>query len=107
MSLCLTKYRAMKTYGGVEVWLRVFLASALDGGGWSSSRPGRFAPGRGVLVTHLTGDWVGSRAGLDEVAKKKSPPLLRTPVVQPVAQSLYWLSYPGSYFQKELISLWI
>jgi len=37
----------------------------------------------------LTGDWVGSRAGLDEVAKKKFPPLLRTPVVQPVAQSLY------------------
>jgi len=40
-------------------------------------------------VTHLTGDWVGSRAGLDEVPKRKSPPLLRTPVVQPIAQSLY------------------
>jgi hypothetical protein len=38
-----------------------FLTSALEGGEWSASRPGRaLAPG-----THCTGGWVGPRAGLD------------------------------------------
>jgi hypothetical protein len=37
------------------------LTSALDGGGWSTPRPGRF--------THCTGGWVGPRAGLDECGK--------------------------------------
>jgi hypothetical protein len=37
--------------------------SALDGGEWSASRPGRaLPPGKG---THFTGGWVGPRAGLD------------------------------------------
>jgi hypothetical protein len=30
--------------GGVEVWLHTFLTSALDGGLWSTSHPGRFTP---------------------------------------------------------------
>jgi len=29
LSLYLTKYNAMKTYGGVEVWIHAFLISAL------------------------------------------------------------------------------
>jgi hypothetical protein len=33
LSLCLIKYYAMKTYGGVEVYVHAFLNSALDGGG--------------------------------------------------------------------------
>jgi hypothetical protein len=44
LSLCLTKYHAMKTYWGVEVQLHAFLISALDGGEWSASRTGRFDP---------------------------------------------------------------
>jgi hypothetical protein len=32
--------------GGVKVWIHAFLASILDGGGWSVSRPGRFARGK-------------------------------------------------------------
>jgi hypothetical protein len=35
----------MKTYGGMEVQLHVFLISALDGGEQSPSRPDRFIPG--------------------------------------------------------------
>jgi len=34
----------MKSYEGVAVWLHLFLTSALDGGEWSDSRPGRFTP---------------------------------------------------------------
>jgi hypothetical protein len=34
----------MKTYGGVNVQIHVFLASALVGGEWSDTRPGRFTP---------------------------------------------------------------
>jgi len=36
----------MKTYGGVEVSLRAFLTSAVDGGQWSASRTGRFTYGK-------------------------------------------------------------
>jgi hypothetical protein len=32
----------MKVYWGVEIQLLAFLTSALDGGEWSASRPGRF-----------------------------------------------------------------
>jgi len=39
----------------------VSLTSALDGGEWSASHPGRF--------THRLGDWMGTRAGLNAVAK--------------------------------------
>jgi hypothetical protein len=42
------------------------LTSALDGGEWSTSRPGRFTTG-----TNWVGGWVGHRAGLDTVEKRK------------------------------------
>jgi hypothetical protein len=35
----------MKTYGGVGVYIQVFLTSALVGGEWSASRPCRLTPG--------------------------------------------------------------
>jgi hypothetical protein len=34
----------MKTYGGVDVWVHIFLTSTLDGGKWSASCPGKFTP---------------------------------------------------------------
>jgi hypothetical protein len=34
----------MKTYGGVDVQIQIFFTSAVDGGEWSASRPGRFTP---------------------------------------------------------------
>jgi hypothetical protein len=39
----------MKTYGGVNIQIRVFLTSALVGGEWSVSRPGSFTLGARVL----------------------------------------------------------
>jgi hypothetical protein len=50
-----------------------FLTSALDGGEWLASRPGRFAPGERVTGVHRIGGWgVGSRAGLGAVGKGKA-----------------------------------
>jgi hypothetical protein len=36
----------MKAYGGVDVYAHVFLTSALVGGEWSTSCPGRYTPGK-------------------------------------------------------------
>jgi len=59
---------------------------AVDGDEWSVSRSSRSTPG-----THSIGGWVGPRAGLDTaMAKIKSLCPCR---FQPVAQSLYRLSY--------------
>jgi hypothetical protein len=67
------------------------LTSGLDVGEWSASRPVRFIPRKGAPCTHWIGGWVGPRAVLDAVVKRKvssphweSNP--RTPIVQPAAQ---------------------
>jgi hypothetical protein len=67
------------------------LTSALDGGEWSASRPGRFTPRERAPGTHWIGGWVGPRAVLDAVVKRKIPTSHwesnpRTSIVQPVAQ---------------------
>jgi hypothetical protein len=81
----------MKMYWGVEVQLHAFLSSVLYGGEWSASRPGRFTPRERAPCTHWIGGWVGSRAVLDTVVKRKIPSPRweskpRTPLDQPVAQ---------------------
>jgi len=43
------------------------LTSALDGGEWSASRPGRFTIRERDPVTQWIGGWVGPRAILDTV----------------------------------------
>jgi hypothetical protein len=53
----------MKTYGGVDVYIHIFLTSALVGGERSASRPCRLTPG-----THFIGG-VDPRAGLDDMEK--------------------------------------
>jgi hypothetical protein len=62
----------MKTYGGVDEYINVFLTSALAGGEWSASRPCRFTPGKRDSVP--TG-WEGPRIDLDDVEKRKNLPL--------------------------------
>jgi hypothetical protein len=88
----------MKTYGGVNVEIHVFLTSALTGGEWSASRTGRFTPRENAPGTHSIGGWVGPRTGLDDVEKRKISPLpgleIR-PLGSPAhSQSLYRLRYP-------------
>jgi hypothetical protein len=65
--------------------------SALDGGEWSASRPGRFTAGERAPGTHWIGGWVGPRAVLEAVVKRKIPSPRRqsnprNSIVQPVAQ---------------------
>jgi hypothetical protein len=67
------------------------MTSALDGGEWSASRPSRFIPRERAPGTHWIGGWVGHRAVVDAVVKRKFPSPRReskprTPIVQPVAQ---------------------
>jgi hypothetical protein len=83
-SLHLTKHHAMKTYWEVEVYLHAVLTSALGGGEWSASRPGRFTPRERVPGTQCIGGCVGPRAGLDTVSKRKfpAPARNRTPIIR-------------------------
>jgi hypothetical protein len=69
--LLLTDHHTMKAYWGVEVQLRAFLTSALDGGECSPSHPGLSTPRESALGTHWIGGWVGPRAGLDAVVRRK------------------------------------
>jgi hypothetical protein len=76
----------------------------LVGDEWSASRPGRLTPGERAPGTHWIGGWVGSRASLDDVEKRK---LLTLPGLElwllsrPAhSQSLYWLRYPVSTLRR-------
>jgi hypothetical protein len=62
----------MKTCGGVDVQIHVFLTSALVGGKWPASRPGRFTPAEKAPVTYWIGGWVSSRTVLHDVERRKS-----------------------------------
>jgi hypothetical protein len=64
------------------------LTSALDGGEWSASRPGRFNSGE-ITPRYPLDRRLGGLVGLDAVEKKKVFPsaAIRTPAVQPVAIS--------------------
>jgi hypothetical protein len=63
----LTEHHAITAYWGVKVQIHAFLPSALDGGEWLDSRPGRFSHGERAPATYWIGDWVGPRAGLDVI----------------------------------------
>jgi hypothetical protein len=53
----------------VDVWVHVFLTSAVVGSDWSASRPSHSPSG-----THWIGSWVGPRTGPDEEERSKSFP---------------------------------
>jgi hypothetical protein len=48
----------MKAYGGVDVYIHIFLTSALVGGEWSDAHPGRFILGeRDLGCPKPVGTW--------------------------------------------------
>jgi hypothetical protein len=61
----------MKTYVRVDVWIHVLLSSEFYGGEWSPSHLAFFVSGERATGTHSIGGWVGPRAGLDDVEKRK------------------------------------
>jgi hypothetical protein len=61
----------MKAYGGVDVYIQIFLTLALAGGEWSASRLSRLNSGERVSGTHWLWGWVDLRAGLDDLEKRK------------------------------------
>jgi hypothetical protein len=61
----------MKTYVGVDVYIHIFLTSALLGVKWSDSRSGRFTTGGTASGTHWIGGWVDFRAGLDDMERRE------------------------------------
>jgi hypothetical protein len=69
--LNLIKHYAMKANGGMYIETHVFLTSALVGGEWSASHPGRFTSEERDPGTHWTGGWVGPGTCLDYVKKGK------------------------------------
>jgi hypothetical protein len=90
----------MKAYGGIDVYIHIFLTLVLVGGEWSASRLGHFTPGERTPGIHWTGGLVGPRAGLDDVEKRKFLTLSGLeirPLGRPACnQSLDRLRYPGS-----------
>jgi hypothetical protein len=59
----------MKAYGGVDVYIHVFLTSALLGGEWSASHPCRFNPGEKAPGTHGIGGSVDPVTDPDNMDK--------------------------------------
>jgi hypothetical protein len=99
----------MKTYGGVNIWIHVFFTYSLAGGEWSVSRLGRFTPGERVRDTYWIGDWVGPRAGLNDMVERIFLALAvldLQPLVHPIrSQWLHRLSYTGhNIYRWNLIS---
>jgi hypothetical protein len=95
---CLTKHHAMKTYWGNGGIVPHILDLGSRVGEWLASRPGRFTPRERALGTNWIGGWVGPRAALDTVVKRKisshrRESNSRTPIVQPVGQALFRLSH--------------
>jgi hypothetical protein len=85
----------------MDVYIQIFLISALVGGESSASRPDRFTPGERAPATHWIGGWVGPTVGLEDVEKRKflpPPGFELRPLGSPAAieQSLNRLLYRGS-----------
>jgi hypothetical protein len=72
LKLKLSHYTPRISWGERRYSSYSFSTSALDGGEWSASLPGRAsAPGERTPSTHCTGGLVGPRAGLDTEARGK------------------------------------
>jgi hypothetical protein len=93
---------AMEVLGGETRYSSYsFTTSALDGGEWSASRPCHaIPPGKGPPVPIVQEAGPQSRYG--HTGQRKNPLPLpgtepRSPGRPVRSQTLYWLSYPGSY----------
>jgi hypothetical protein len=65
----LSKNYTVKTYGGVDVKIHVFLSPALVGGDWFRSC--RFVPGERATGTNCIGGWAAHRTHLEDKEERK------------------------------------
>ena len=70
------------------------LTSAIDGGGWSTPRPGRFTPGKDPVPIVQEAGWAPG-TGSGRVRKISPPTGIRSPDRPARSESLYRLSYLG------------
>jgi hypothetical protein len=80
---------AIETYGRVDVYIHIFLTSALIGCEWSASRPGRFTTGESalgniVLKAGWAPEWVWTKWRRENLVPAGSHVAV-TSAVQPVA----------------------
>jgi hypothetical protein len=77
----------MKAYREVDVYIHVFLTSALDESEWSASLLSHLSLGEKASGTYWVGGWVRPGTGLDDVEKRKPLPIpeLKSPTPQRVA----------------------
>jgi hypothetical protein len=71
----------MKTYGGVNVEIHIFLVSELVGGEWSESRSSRFTSGGRAPGNHWIWDWVGNSSVVQPAASRYTDSATATPHV--------------------------
>jgi hypothetical protein len=64
------EHYSMKPYWGVDIYIHIFLTSALVGVDWSASRPDRCTSWKATAGTHWMECWVGTRIGLNDVEKR-------------------------------------
>jgi hypothetical protein len=111
---------AMEVLGGEKYSSYALSTSALDGGEWSASSPGRaFTARERTLGTHCTGGWMSPRAGLNTEDRGKILHPRRgsnpdRPVVQPVVRHCTDWANPAPrigqksrYFWQEFWSLYL
>jgi hypothetical protein len=89
----------MKAYGGVDVQIHIFLTSALAGGEWLASCPGRFTPG--YPLDRKLGE-PQSRSGRREEEK-----ILYPSVVQSVASRYTNCAVPAPLFVGLRLNLFL
>ena len=77
------------------------MTTALEGVRGQPHAPAAFYPWERP-GTHCTGSWVGPRAGLDR-CENLAPPGFDPRTVQPVAQSVYRLSYPAHKYYNFIL----
>jgi len=73
----LSLFTPQRRIGRIEVLLHSFITSVIDGGFWSTSRPGR-SISRKVPGTDRTIGWFVPRAGVETLEKSSAPCRVRT-----------------------------
>jgi hypothetical protein len=88
----------MNAYMGCTGIAPVILTIALDGRQWSTSRTGPSTTGKESWYP-MNGKMAGPENRSERIERRKvfDPNEIRPQIFQPVAQSLYRLSYPGCF----------